>query len=229
MKEQILKNLSNYLELLQERFGHEKIWEELLISVAEYGDSDIYHNSIKESLEKILEVMKIDEVLCALDIITDKIEGFPKEDLLKYIIYIKNEYCLEKENNLREVKEALTELATPIIRIWHDIVLTPLIGTLDSERAQAMAEKLLLFIDANKAKYVILDVTGVPYIDTVVGGFLMEMIKAVRFLGADVVITGIKPDIAHTLVKLGVDFNNIIVKRDLETALKYVINLIEKR
>lgn len=228
LKKQIIENLSEYVELLGQKFGYQQLWEEFLISLAE-NEGDIGKKQIEEILYSLFEALAVDEVISALDIIADKTEGFPKEAVLKQIVYAVHGLCREKENSLQEIKETLTELATPTIRIWKDIVLVPLIGTLDSERAQAMAEKLLLFIDQNKAKYVILDVTGVPYIDTAVGGFLLEMIKAVRFLGADVVITGIKPDVAHTLVKLGVDFNNIIIKRDLETALKYVISLIEAK
>ncbi|MGB9879836.1 MAG: STAS domain-containing protein, partial [Anaerolineae bacterium] len=134
----------------------------------------------------------------------------------------------QSAQKLDELQKMLTELATPIIRIWTDVLLIPLIGSLDATRAQTMAETLLSRTSANRAKVVVVDVTGVPVIDTMVGGFLIEMFAAVRLLGAEVILTGIKPEVAHTLVKLGVDFSTVNIARDLEDALRRAVSIIEE-
>jgi len=226
MKEKLINNLNEYVSMLDERFGNKKLWEDFLITVAENSD-DVFLAK-QEVLKNVVDFIGIDNFILAVDILSDSLAEFPKDKVLKAALKIMKDYCNERDMVVKELKEALGELAVPIIRVWKDIVLTPLIGTLDSERAQTMAEKLLEFVADVRAKYVILDVTGVSFIDTIVGGFLLEMVNAVRLLGCDVIMTGIKPDIAHTLVKLGVDFNAVTIKRDLETGLKFAISKIEK-
>jgi rsbT co-antagonist protein RsbR len=157
-----------------------------------------------------------------------KIDNFPAVDAYKAIIDVLGKKNYANQMRIAELHDVLAELATPIIRLWQDVILVPVIGTLDSQRAQNMAEKLLESIADTRAKVVIVDVTGVSMIDTIVGEFLIEMFSAVKLLGSDVILTGIKPEIAHTLVKLSIDFNMVIIKRDLESALKYAIREFSK-
>lgn len=224
MKEIIISNLEILLGELTLEDNHKEAWEDFLVCLAEaYGSVDL-KEKLKEPLVNLLQYVDESSLIKGMEFVDRKIDGFPVMDVLKAVIGITGEIRREKETTIKELKDILAELATPVIKIWKDILLAPLIGTLDSDRAQSMAEKLLDYTANTRAKVVIIDVTGVPMIDTIVGGFLIEMFNAVKLLGSDVVLTGIKPEIAHTLVKLGVDFNMVTIKRDLESALKYAIS-----
>lgn len=228
MKESIISNLEILLGELTLEDNHKEVWEDFLVSLAEaYGSVDL-KEKLKEPLVNLLQYVDESSLIKGVEFLDKKINNFPIVDILKAIIEMTGEIRREKETTIKELKDILAELATPVIKIWKDILLAPLIGTLDSDRAQSMAEKLLDYTANTRAKVVIIDVTGVPMIDTIVGGFLIEMFNAVKLLGSDVVLTGIKPEIAHTLVKLGVDFNMVTIKRDLESALKYAIDMTLK-
>lgn len=180
---------------------------------------------MKALIFNLLDRISEKELSDGIGLLHAKIENFPIVDVYKALTEVLGDMNRENQMRITELCDILAELATPIIRLWQDVLLVPVIGTLDSQRAQSMAEKLLESTAAARAKVVIVDVTGVPMIDTVVGGFLIEMFNAVKLLGSDVILTGIKPEIAHTIVKIGVDFNMIIIKRDLESALKYAISI----
>lgn len=225
MKEAIIYNLKALVEGLARSDDLKKEWEDFLVNLADAFGSEDMKERIKEPLKNLLNFVDVSALVRGMEFLNARIEGFPLAEMLKIAIEVLGEIKKEKETRIRELGDILAELATPIIRIWQDILLVPLIGTLDSHRAQNMAEKLLEKTASTRAKIVIVDVTGVPMIDTIVGGFLIEMFNAIKLLGSDVILTGIKPEIAHTLVKLGVDFNMVIIKRDLESALKYAIGI----
>lgn len=227
MKENIINNLDFCTDILEKKYGNKNLWKEFLISLAE-NEKNI-DNMEFQIFDLLVDAVGLDNFIQAIDVLSEKIENLPKEKIYKKLLKVVEIEVEEKNNVIFELKEILSELATPMIRIWDKIALCPLIGTLDSERAQSMAEKLLDFVSKTRSKYVIIDVTGVTYIDTVVGGFLIEIFNAVKLLGTDVIMTGIKPEIAQTLVKLGLDFNRIIIKRDLESGLKYAITKIDNK
>ncbi|RKO67555.1 STAS domain-containing protein [Desulfofundulus salinus] len=172
-----------------------------------------------EALRSLIEELGEEEVGSKILHIAEH-ASFPAVDILRAALKVSGEMRRENEHILMQLRQMLSELATPIIRIWTDILLVAMIGNLDGQRAQNIAERLLNRVSSVRAKVVLVDVTGVPMIDTVVGGFLMEMFNAIKFLGAEVILTGIKPEVAHTLVKLGVDFQMVTVARDLEDALR---------
>lgn len=228
MKEYILTKFNEILSELEKVSGVKESWEDFLMVLAKYEEG-VKESELQKSIQNLVEIIPFEKIVDGIEYLAKIVKNFPTAYIYKQICCVQNQYLKEKNNYLTELKNILSELATPTIRIWKDVVLLPLIGTLDSERAQSMSEKLLEFISETRAKIAIIDVTGVPIIDTVVGGYLIEMFNAVKLMGCDVILTGIKPNIAHTLVKIGIDFNMVIVKRDLESGLKYAISEIEEK
>jgi len=122
--------------------------------------------------------------------------------------------------------EEILELSTPVIELWEGIVVVPLIGTLDSRRAQRLAEDLLDAIASTQSDLVLVDVTGVPTIDTQTARHLIETITAVRLLGADMILTGVRPAIAQTIVHLGLDLSNITTRSSLAAGLRVALGIL---
>lgn len=123
-----------------------------------------------------------------------------------------------REEVIRRQQEELMELSTPVVQLWDDILALPLIGTLDSARTQVIMESLLQRIVETGARIAVIDITGVPMVDTLVAQHLMKTVAAARLMGADCIISGIRPQIAQTIVHLGVNLNDIITKATLADA-----------
>jgi len=135
----------------------------------------------------------------------------------------------ELVKNLREQQNVVMELSTPVIKIWDKILVLPLIGTVDSVRAQQVMENILVKISETESQVVIVDITGVPVIDTLVASHLIKTVAAVKLLGADSIITGINPEIAQTLVHLGVDLNEVVTKANLERGIEIAMKMTNCR
>jgi rsbT co-antagonist protein RsbR len=118
---------------------------------------------------------------------------------------------------LRQQKELL-ELSTPVVRLWENILALPLIGTLDSARTQVVMQNLLDAIVQTRSDYAIIDITGVPIVDTLVAQHLLKTVAAARLMGADCLISGIRPQIAQTIIHLGVDLSEVTTKATLADA-----------
>ncbi|HZF92346.1 STAS domain-containing protein [Streptomyces sp.] len=118
----------------------------------------------------------------------------------------------------------LMEVATPVIQLWEGIVAVPLIGTLDSARSQVVMESLLEAIVDRRAEYAILDITGVPTVDSLVAQHLMKTVAAARLMGAECVVSGIRPAIAQTIVHLGIDLGSVVTRAGLADALAYALD-----
>jgi rsbT co-antagonist protein RsbR len=114
-----------------------------------------------------------------------------------------------------------SEISTPVIRVWEGILALPIIGTLDSARTQVVMENLLEAIVETGSSIAILDISGVPAVDSLVAQHLMKTVAATRLMGAECVISGIRPEIAQTIVHLGIDLSNIITKASLAHALRF--------
>ena len=127
----------------------------------------------------------------------------------------------ESDEVVARQRQELMEISTPVIRLWEGIVAVPLIGTLDSIRSQVVMESLLTGIVDEQAAVAILDITGVPMVDTLVAQHLMKTAMAVQLMGAECVISGIRPQIAQTIVHLGIDLREITTRATLSDALKY--------
>ncbi|MFI8888712.1 STAS domain-containing protein [Streptomyces paradoxus] len=128
------------------------------------------------------------------------------------------------EELIARQREQLHEVATPVIKLWESTVAVPLIGTLDSARSQVVMESLLDAIVAERARYAILDITGVPTVDSLVAQHLMKTVAAARLMGAECIVSGIRPAIAQTIVHLGIDLGTVLTRSSLEDALAYALS-----
>lgn len=126
----------------------------------------------------------------------------------------------ERERVIRQQAEALRELSTPVLPVRERLLVLPIIGVLDNERAQQLTEQLLGAIREHRAKVVVMDITGAPEVDSAVANHLVQTVDASRLMGASVIITGVSPRIAQTLVTLGVDLSKMHTVGDLQGGLE---------
>ncbi|WP_282204672.1 STAS domain-containing protein [Kitasatospora fiedleri] len=134
-------------------------------------------------------------------------------------------YARTREEIISAQAEQLLELSTPVVKLWENVVAVPLVGTLDSARTQVVMEKLLQSLVDSGSEHAIIDITGVPAVDTEVAQHLLKTVVAARLMGAECTISGIRPQIAQTLVALGVQFGDIVTKATLQDALRHVLQL----
>jgi rsbT co-antagonist protein RsbR len=133
-------------------------------------------------------------------------------------LYTTEVFQRSREAIILRQQEELLELSTPVVQLWEGILALPLIGTLDSARTQVVMESLLQKIVETGAAIAIIDITGVPTVDTLVAQHLLKTVAAARLMGADCIISGIRPQIAQTIVHLGVDLTNVTTKSTLADA-----------
>lgn len=127
---------------------------------------------------------------------------------------------------LRQTDE-ITEISTPVIQVWNGILALPIIGTLDSARTQVVMENLLQKIVDTGSQIAILDISGVPAVDSLVAQHLIKTVSATRLMGAECIISGIRPEIAQTVVHLGIDLSDVQTKSTLENALKTAFAMLQ--
>jgi len=198
MSERTIKNLHKRLEQL----------EETLSSAAAM------------KLDVRLEVTEDDELASTEEAINVLLEDFTAllderkraEDQLQ-----------ERLQTIQRQQEAINELSTPVIKVWDGLLVLPIIGTLDSQRTQRMMESLLQQIVTTGSKIAILDITGVPVVDTMVANHLIKTISAAGLMGAECILSGISPSIAQTIVHLGIDLTGIKTKSTMMEAMRYAI------
>jgi rsbT co-antagonist protein RsbR len=128
-------------------------------------------------------------------------------------------FATARESIIAEQAEQLLELSTPVVKLWEGVVAVPLVGTLDSARTQVVMEKLLQTLVDTGSEHAIIDITGVPAVDTQVAQHLLKTVVAARLMGAECTISGIRPQIAQTIVALGIEFGDIRTKATLADAL----------
>jgi rsbT co-antagonist protein RsbR len=133
-------------------------------------------------------------------------------------LYTVDSYLKSREQVIRHQQEEMLELSTPVVKLWDGIVALPLIGTLDSARTQVVMESLLESIVKTNSRVAIIDITGVPTVDTVVAQHLLKTVTAARLMGADCIISGVRPQIAQTIVHLGINLLDVTTKATLSDA-----------
>jgi len=208
--------------------GFDKVHEVLMgisVSRAKRGfsprETATYLFSFKETLMDILsqeisdpailytESLKISKIIDNMAILT--FEG-----------YIKG-----REDIISRQTDEITEISTPVIQVWDGVVALPIIGTLDSARTQVVMENLLQQIVETGSTIAILDISGVPAVDSLVAQHLIKTVSATRLLGAECIISGIRPEIAQIIVHLGIDLSNISTKSTLASALKTAFAMLK--
>jgi len=164
---------------------------------------EVLQGEVKDGKTLFEESLKIGRLMDNLSIVT-------------FETFIKG----REEVILRQTDE-IAEISTPVIRVWDGILALPIIGTLDSARTQIVMENLLQEIVETGSSIAILDISGVPAVDSLVAQHLIKTVSATRLMGAECIISGIRPEIAQTVVHLGIDLSSIITKSSLASALSY--------
>lgn len=145
---------------------------------------------------------------------------------VKLGLHTEEAFIKAKEEIISRQGQELLELSTPVVKLWEGIVALPLIGTLDSNRTQVVMENLLQEIVKTESQIAIIDITGVPMVDTMVAQHLLKTVSAARLMGAECMISGIRPQIAQTMVHLGIGFSDISTKATLAGALKLALERV---
>lgn len=161
--------------------------------------------SIRESLDKNQEKL-LDTIWAATELL-DRLALITTEAFLT-----------AREELISRQQQELLELSTPVVKLWDGILALPIIGTLDSARTQVVMENLLQTVVATNSKYAIIDITGVPTVDTLVAQHLLKTITAARLMGAECIISGVRPQIAQTIVHLGINLEDVVTKAKLSDA-----------
>jgi len=135
-------------------------------------------------------------------------------------------FVQQRERVIREQQEAIRLLSTPVLQVRERLLILPMIGLIDPQRARQLTEQLLRGIRANRAKVVVIDVTGVAALDASVANHLVQTVDAARLLGATVIVTGLSPEIAQTLVNIGVDLARMTTVGDLQGGIEEAERLL---
>lgn len=170
---------------------------------------DTLQQEIKDPQELYFQTMKISKLIDNFGV--DTFETFIRG---------------REEVILRQTDE-ITEISTPVIQVWEGILALPIIGTLDSARTQVVMENLLQKIVETGSSIAILDISGVPAVDSLVAQHLIKTVSATRLMGAECIISGIRPEIAQTVVHLGIDLTGVLTKSSLASALKAAFKMLQ--
>jgi rsbT co-antagonist protein RsbR len=184
-------------------------------------ETGIYVFSLKEALLTLLQQEMTDpqELVIQMIKVNKLIDHF---GVSTFETFIKG----REEVILRQTDE-ISEISTPVIRVWDGILALPIIGTLDSARTQVVMENLLQEIVQSGSSIAILDISGVPAVDSLVAQHLIKTVSATRLMGAECIISGIRPEIAQTVVHLGIDLSQVVTKSTLASALHAAFTLLQ--
>lgn len=225
--------------------------DELIGALLETLNTETLNNPVEGSFDSVLEILagismqrakqgfspretglfviSLKEAL--LDVLREDVKSDPAalfEESLKlgrlmdlFVINSFEIFIKGREEVILRQTDEISEISTPVIRLWDGILALPIIGTLDSSRTQIIMEALLNEIVATGSGIAILDISGVPAVDSLVAQHLIKTVSATRLMGAECIISGIRPEIAQTIVHLGINLSDIITKASLASALQY--------
>lgn len=194
--------------------------EDILSSVAA-GDLDLrIESDFEDDLSGVEQAINL--------LIDDLTHELKKSLRMKEEMEEKLKKIQDQQKTILQQQEDLMELSSPVSKVWENILILPVIGTLDSQRTQVMMENLLQKIVSTGCTTAILDITGVPTVDTQVANHLLKTVTAARLLGAECIVSGISPAIAQTIVHLGINLSNILTKATLQDAMIYALRKNEQ-
>lgn len=194
--------------------------EDVLSSVAA-GDLDLrIESEVEDDLTGVEQAINL--------LIDDLTHELKKSLQMKKEMEDKLKKIQDQQKIILQQQEDLMELSSPVSKVWENILILPVIGTLDSQRTQIMMENLLQKIVSTGCTTAILDITGVPTVDTQVANHLLKTVTAARLLGAECIVSGISPAIAQTIVHLGINLTNILTKATLQDAMIYALRKNEQ-
>lgn len=177
------------------------------------GETAIFVLSLKQPVFSLLR----QQLAATPDAMFDEI--WKATQLLDKLALITADASMEtREKLIARQQEELMELSTPVVKLWDGILALPIIGTLDSARTQVVMESLLQAVVQTNSRFAIIDITGVPTVDTLVAQHLLKTITAARLMGAECIISGVRPQIAQTIVHLGIDLAGVVTKAKLSDA-----------
>jgi rsbT co-antagonist protein RsbR len=212
------------------------------VEIGEFGSAQAYAKDMAE--QGVLAGMTSDQIMMGMFILRDIygrviFENYGKdpkkwgklldiyEPVANTILGIVSEaFVIERERLIKEQQDALLELSTPVVKVWDKVLSVPLIGVLDSQRTQLVMETLLQKIVDTQSLAVILDISGIPGVDTLVANHLIRTVTAARLLGAECIVTGVSADVAQTLVHLGVDLSGISTRPSMSDGLSMAFEIL---
>lgn len=236
LREQSAELLDNILKVITEKnvidFNSDafstvyEILAGISISRARQGfsprETGVFVFSLKDAILKTLISELANDQAALIEALVDVNKLLDNMGIVTFETFIKG----REEVILRQTDE-IAEISTPVIRVWDGILALPIIGTLDSARTQVVMENLLEQIVESGSTIAILDISGVPAVDSLVAQHIIKTVAATRLMGAECIISGIRPEIAQTVVHLGIDLSNIITKATLASALKHAFAMLK--
>ena len=182
------------------------------------SETAIYVFSVKDAILPILmaeyRTEQVTEIISIVNGLLDRLG-----------LYAFGAYLETRETVIREQQKALLEVSAPVVSVWDGILMVPIIGLLDSSRTQFVMETLLDRIEMTQAKVAILDISGIPAVDSIVAKYLISTASAVRLMGAECIITGISSIISQTMVQVGIDLSDVTTKGTLSDGLRVAFNI----
>jgi rsbT co-antagonist protein RsbR len=211
------------------------------LKTGSYGPAERYAENMAK--RAVLAAMTVDQIIAGLLILRDVYGKFifesyhdaptkwqtassVYEPVARKILNIVALAFVNEREAVIKAQEAAMRLSTPVVETWEGIVTLPVIGTLDSARAKQLTETILNYIGQSKARMVVVDISGIAAIDTKAASHILRTLQAVRLMGSDVIITGIRPDVATTLVALGIDLSSIQTRSTLREGLEYAYSAL---
>ena len=197
-------------------------------NTANHGETTLDVDGEKIPIEYTSRPLKNhkDEIIGCVENFIDVSERLEKD---RIILAQKEELLIKREKDIRHLQDEILELSTPVIEVWKGVLSLPLIGTMDSHRAHIAMERVLEAIEQTRAAFVIIDITGVPIVDTDVANHVLQTASAARLMGTETLLTGVGPHIARVISDSGVSLDNIILRGRMTDALQYAITRLEER
>ncbi|NUQ28684.1 MAG: STAS domain-containing protein [Acidobacteriaceae bacterium] len=204
-------------------------WQTVRDQLMEISISRVAHGSSpSETAQFLLSLKPVMFQLIREQLTTTPDELFREIDVTNNFVdamalHIAESYIQSRDKVIARQQEEMLELSTPVVMLWDGIVALPVIGTLDSSRAQMVMESLLQAIVQTNSRFAIIDITGVPTVDTLVAQHLLKTITAARLMGAECILSGIRPQIAQTIVHLGITLNDVVTRSKLSDAFRLAL------